>query len=378
MAGSGEDYPLSIHLNTERTFRGGEVQCLGLLHYLAGHGHDVLLAAPGTAPLSRKAAEASIRTLDWNPSGEWDFRAVFALRKIMPRDLKVVLHAHTAHAVTHAVMAAKGRKNARVVVTRRVSFPLRSLFSLIKYRAADAIVAVSGEIGSQLIESGIPEAKIQVIHSGFDLGRFKEPPSRDDARDQLCLGRDSIVIGSVGALVEHKGHMVMLKALEGLPQKVKDRLEIVIAGSGPLAGELEAIAAKKGLNLSLPGFLEDPGPLYSALDLFVMPSLSGEGSPGVLKEAAACGVPVVASDVGGSVEILRSEKEALLVSPGDAVSLREAIVRLLEDSAYSVKLAGNAGERVLIFSMDTMAGEYEKLYRSLFGQESSGLSVHPQ
>ena len=359
-------FPLSFHLNTEKTMRGGEVQCLGLLRFLAARGRDCVLAAPRGFPLARKAAEKSLEVFNWNPRGEWDLWSAFSLRRRISRNRPVILHAHTAHALTHAIIAARGRKLTKVVATRRVSFPLRSSLSRLKYNSADAVVAVSGKISLQLRDSGLPEEKVSVIHSGVDLERFLNIPSREEARKALAVGEDSIVIGSAGALVAHKGHAVMLEALGRLSPPAGKQFEVLIAGCGELAGEIKAKAQERGLNLRLLDFVEDVRPFYAALDLFVLPSLSGEGSPGVLKEAAASGIPIVASDVGGSAEILRHEREALLVEAGRADALAKAISGLLEEKKFAEGLARKAKKRVEEFTMEKMASAYESLYKELF------------
>jgi len=336
------------------------------MRFLAARDRDCVLAAPRGFPLAEKAAEESLEVFDWNPRGEWDLWSALSLRRRISRERPVILHAHTAHALTHAIIAARGRKLTKVIATRRVSFPLRSRLSRLKYGSADAVVAVSGEIASQLRNSGLPQEKVSVIHSGVALERFQNLPSREEARKALAVGEDSLVIGSAGALVAHKGHAVMLEAMRRLSPPPGKRFEVLIAGRGELAGEIRAKAEETGLSLRLLDFMEDLRPFYAALDLFVLPSLSGEGSPGVLKEAAACGIPVTASDVGGSGEILRHEREALLVPAGDAEALAKAISRLLEEKEFAGHLAGEAKTRVKEFTMEKMASACESLYEELF------------
>lgn len=378
MNSPSKSFPLSVHLNTEKTMRGGEVQCLGLLKYLSGKGRRCILATPRGCPLADGAGELSVELLDWNPRGEWDLGSALALRRRFPSNKPVLLHAHTAHALSLAVIAALGRKLTKVIATRRVSFPLRSGLSGFKYRSADAVVAVSAEISSVLCRSGLRKDKVSVIHSGVALERFQNLPTRQEARRALAAGEGSLVIGSAGALVPHKGHTVMLEALRLLSSHTGKRMEVLIAGSGKLAGEIRKAADDAGLNVRLLNFMEDLRPFYAALDVFLLPSLSGEGSPGVLKEAAACGVPVAASDVGGSGEILRNEREALLVPPGDVVALADAVRRLLEDEDLAEAMAAAARERVKLFTMEKMASAYEALYAKLFQAEPFEPSTHPQ
>ena len=168
--------------------------------------------------------------------------------------------------------------------------------------------------------------------------------------------------------MHHKGHEVLLAALSALKFETGP-LELCLAGEGPLRRRFEVQAAELDVSLRLLGYLHLPGELYPALDLVVLPSLSGEGSPGVIKEAAAAGVPVIATDVGGTGEILRDGREALIVPPGDVGALRAALKRLLGDPGLRQTLAGAARLRVEGFTIAQMAQAHVVLYRKLVGEE---------
>ena len=140
---------------------------------------------------------------------------------------------------------------------------------------------------------------------------------------------------------------------------------LVFAGDGPLRDALGRQAAELGIDTRFLGYVDEPAQLYPALDVLAMPSLSGEGSPGAIKEAAAAGIPVVAADVSGTAEILRDGVEALLVPPGDPERLKEGLQRLLTDPSLACALAEAARERVREFSMDRMAHAHVELYGSL-------------
>ncbi|MEW5763896.1 MAG: glycosyltransferase [Acidobacteriota bacterium] len=353
-----------LHLNTEATYRGGEVQTLGLLRELAKAGGRGFLAAPAGAPLARKAAELGVEVASWNPRGEWDLAAAWAVLREARRFGARILHAHTAHALTPALVAAALDPRLKVVATRRVSFPLRSRLSRIKYGRAHVVVAVSGTIQEALEASGIAPDRIRVIHSGVDLERFRDLPGRDQARRSLHVPQGAFVVGVAAALAPHKGHARFLSALSPRRGGFSD-LHLLLAGDGPCRGDLEAMCAREALPVRFLGHLDDLRAFYGSLDVLVLPSLSGEGSPGAVKEAAAAGVPVVASEVGGVAEILRHEREALLVPPADSEGLWEAVHRLARDSRLREALASGAARRILEFGMDRMAGAYARLYADL-------------
>ena len=203
-----------------------------------------------------------------------------------------------------------------------------------------------------------------MIHSGVDLSRFESLPSSQEARASFGIPAGRRVVGVVGALAAHKGHAVLFKALSRL-KNLSGGIQVMAAGEGPLRDSLAEQASALGLDVRWLGYLKEPARLYPALDCLVLPSISGEGSPGVIKEAAAAGVPVVATDVGGAGEILRSGREALLVKPGDVKGLADSLLALLEDGETSRRLASAALERIKAFSMERMAECHMALYRRI-------------
>jgi glycosyltransferase involved in cell wall biosynthesis len=361
---------VTLHLNTESGMRGGEIQNLALARRLAASGVEAVLLARTGSPLHRRAADEGLRALEWNPRGELDLLAAMRLRRLVKGGGFQIVHAHTAHALTLALTAGAGLRGVHTVASRRVSFPLRSRLSRWKYGAADAVVAVSDEIREGLIREGLDPRKVRTIHSGVDLDRFRGLPSRQEARAESGVPEGAAVVGVVGALVPHKGHSVLIRALGGL-RSAHPGLLLVLAGEGPLRESLEREASGHGLPVRFMGYVEEPAPLYAAMDLLVLPSLSGEGSPGAIKEAAAAGVPVISTDVGGAGAILRDGREALVVPPGDAGALAGAVRRLLEDGPLASELASKARERVRLFSIEAMAGAHLALYREMVSTSSS-------
>ena len=116
------------------------------------------------------------------------------------------------------------------------------------------------------------------------------------------------------------------------------------------------------------GFREDVASFFPALDLFVFPSLSGEGSPAVLKEAMACGVPVVASEISGVREVTRPGEEGILVPPGDPEALAAGLQTLSADEDRRRELGRRGRERARLFSVESMVDRTESLYQEIFGE----------
>ncbi len=357
---------VTLHLNTERTFRGGEVQTLGLVRLLTRKGHRAILLAREGGPLLERALAAGVEAFPWSPRGEWDLASALRLHRFLVREEVDLIHAHTAHALTLALVARGPRSVPKVVASRRVSFPLRGPLSKAKYGRADAVVAVSGPIRDALVADGLDPAKVRVVHSGVDLSRFMHLPDRAAARRALAIPPQKLVVGVVGALVGHKGHGHFLSAFNRLWVEVPQAFAVFV-GDGRNRAVLEHQAAAGGLPVRFAGEMAEPAPVYPAFDMLVLPSRSGEGSPGVIKEAAAAGVPVVATNLSGTSEILRDGEEALLVPPEDSGVMARAMLRLAADPELRRALAARARVRVEEFSLEATAERTWEVYLDLLG-----------
>jgi len=210
------------------------------------------------------------------------------------------------------------------------------------------LVAVSADIRHHLIErGGIAPERVYVIPNGVDTIRFQFCEQKRSAmRAHLSIRDDEFLLGTVGSYYPVKGHRFLIEAMRKLVQDYP-RLKLVMAGQGPLANTLQAQAVEQGLgdHVRIVGYLEDTAAFLSALDLFVMPSLS-EGQPLALLEAAANGRCIVASDVGGVPEIIENGKCGVLVPPGDTDALAKAIARVLREPDARGALAGAAAEQI--------------------------------
>ena len=193
---------------------------------------------------------------------------------------------------------------------------------------AAAIVAVSEALRARLIELGVPDSRIEVLRNGVDLDLFA-PRNREAARRQLGLNVTGVVLASVGSLIPTKGHEVAIRATALLPQ-----VTLLIAGEGPQDGALRRLAECLGTadRVRFMGAVpqERLVTVYNAAEIVVLAS-SREGFSNVLLEALACGTPVVATDVGGTPEIVAAPVAGRLVEERSPEALGHAIRDLLRD-----------------------------------------------
>lgn len=361
-----------LHVNTEIGWRGGEAQTLMLAEGLARRGHRSMIAAPeGSALAERAEAEGLPLSLLRPRGGEVNIASIRALRRAIRSFAPDLLHYHTSHAISLGSFAVGVRRGTPAVATRRVSFSLkRNPFARIKYTArVDHLIAVADEVRWVMISKGVPPEMISVVHSGIDLSRFDLAPEGEGLRVPWGFSEANLVVGSVGHLAAHKGHEHLVDAAP-LVLARRPEARFVIVGEGARRAFLEERIREMGLQerFLLPGFLDDVVPALRAFDLFVLPSTGGEGSPAVVKEAMACGVPVVASGLEGVREIVRDGRDALLVQPGQPEALARAILHLGSGGELRDSLVENGRLRVREFSVERTVERNLEVYRRVLSR----------
>jgi glycosyltransferase involved in cell wall biosynthesis len=232
---------------------------------------------------------------------------------------------------------------------------------------ADVVVAVSASLRRHLVQrTRIPASKVTVLANGIDTARFAPGRRSGTIRSRFGIAPRAPLIGCVARLDPIKNHALLLASLKLVLQSLP-HTRLLLAGEGPLRLQLGALVAEMGLSRSVifAGAFADTAPLYRDLDVFVLPSLS-EGTSISVLEAMASGVPVVATAVGGTPDLLADGACGLLVPSGAAAAMASAIIRLLRDSELRSQLAANGRERVTsTFSLLAMVTAYEELYHSI-------------
>lgn len=219
---------------------------------------------------------------------------------------------------------------------------------LLTNQSLDLYITVSEKDRESLLEAGIPENMVELIYNAVDVDTSSIPGDPVWLRKKFNLPADSIICTAVGRLVPVKGYDVLVTAVQKISAQVP-QLYCLIIGEGECKEELSAQIHTAGLDdrIRLLGYQDRQSAMsiLKSSDLFVMPSRY-EGTPIALLEAAALARPILASDTGGIPELVRQEKQALLVPPGEAAALGEGLVRLALDRGYALQLGQNAQERV--------------------------------
>jgi glycosyltransferase involved in cell wall biosynthesis len=353
-----------LMINTESGWRGGENQVALLVNGL--HDFETITACQPDSPLAKRLAESGKRTEQIPMRGGFDFGAARALRRIIRSESIALVHAHTSHA--HALgLLACWRTGVPLLVTRRVAFPVRGLFSGWKYgKRVRRFVAISDEIAKLLAQARVQPQRISVIRSGIDFRRF-DGAQASTARREFGLG-DAVVIGIVAQLTGEKDHTTLLRAFAQVA-RAEPKARLVIVGSGACEADLKRQAQALGLDgVIFTGHRDDIANLLGAFDVFVLSS-KHEGLGTSIMDAMYVGLPVVATRTGGIPELITPEHDGLLEPVGDAGALAKALTRLCRDESLRKRLGRKAGETArLRFSHDVMVDGYRKLYRDVLAQ----------
>ncbi len=216
--------------------------------------------------------------------------------------------------------------------------------------------------------------RCSVMHNGIDLSPYAHLAGQADrvqTRRVLDLPSEVAVIGCVGLLWQAKGQGHLIEALRDI-DSARRPLVLVLVGSGSDEKALRACAERTGVmqKVRFLGWRSDVPQVLRALDVYVQPSIT-EGLPLAVVEAAAAGLPIVASRVGGIPEIITGGYDGLLVPPADPHALAAAIQELLDHPERARQLGQNARQTAFErFSAEKMAAAYMELYRALLQSKS--------
>lgn len=372
----------SLHVDTARTWRGGQNQALLTVMGLRARGHRTVLVAHPDGALAKRAAEGH-DLIRLAPSSEVDFAAGFRFARIL-RDLQPdVVHAHDPHGVSMAAMALSTIRSTRrplLVAARRVDFHLkRNTFSRWKYKQVDLMICSSDAIRGMMLKDGVrPDAAV-TVYEGVDVERLAAMPAAD-VHHELWLPASTQVVGNVAALVPHKGQKYLIDAAPAVVRAMPDTV-FLIFGEGPLQAPLQHQIRSLGLDhhVRLVGFRHDVLALLKSLDVFVMSSVT-EGLGTSILDAMAASRPVVGTAAGGIPEAIEHGVTGLVVPPQHPAELAEAILSLLKDPSRREAMgrAGLARARRM-FTVDRMVEGTLAAYEALVGRSrEAGMTRHPE
>jgi len=360
-----------VYLITELNLGGAE---RALARAVAGLSRDrynplvVCLFDPGIVADQIRAS--GVQVIDLRAKGKWDLSVAWRLYRLLRRERPTILHTWMFHAnVPGRLLGRLAGVPIIISSERTMGQESRWRYRLNRITAplTDRVVCVSQQVADFVVqEVGIPQCKVVVIPNGIDLRNFKYLPAKRQARAALGLPYELALIGTVARLNPVKRLDVLLQALASV-----NGVCAVIIGDGPERARLEALRKQLGLveRVRFVGQQSNVPEWLAAMDLFVLPS-DWEGMSNALLEAMAVGLPVVATAVGGTPEVVVDGVTGLLVPPRDPEALAEAIIALLQDRERAEAMGRTGQERVeRYFTVERMVQKTEALYEELIGEK---------
>ncbi len=349
------DKPRILHIDSGRSWRGGQRQVFLLAAGLRDLGYRVLVVAPAGSPLIRRAEHAGLPTYRLTLRSEWDIRAARELRAVAREWGANIVHAHDARSHSIARFALLGRRKTRLIVTRRVAFPPKQV--RLKYRyGVDAFIAISHAVKAVMVKAGIPANRIDVVHSGIPTPQVKRPRNW---RRERGWPTNTVVCGIVGAMTQEKGLDTISGIARRLPGEVFRRTRLVLLGGKGKGGT--SVAGVEGFDA---GFVEEIHDAVAGLDVLWHPSRS-EGLGTSVIDAMAIGVPPIAFAVGGLPEVIEDGKSGILVPAGDVSAFMRAAAELITNEPLRARLAEGAKARAREFDSKRMIERTAEVYDRL-------------
>jgi glycosyltransferase involved in cell wall biosynthesis len=356
---------------------GAEVQLVNVVRRLQLLGWKPvvisMLPAEGRLADELKFAGIAVRSLHMR-TGVPDPRAILRLILTLRRIRPVVLHSHMVHANLLARIAVLLWRSPKLICTIH-NVKDGGRFRQIAYRATDSIpeltTVVSYAAGAQFLHTrAVSPSRMRVIPNGIDIEKFApDRKARAFVRQSLALGAHFVWLAA-GRFDAQKDYPNMLRAFARLRPA---NAILLIAGKGPFKAEAERLLQELRIEdqVKLLGLRDDIPQLMNGADAYVLSS-QWEGLPLVLLEAAATGLPVVATRVGGNDEIVLDKKTGLLVPPQDSCALAKAMDWIMRmDEVQSREMQRAAREYVVAnYSLDAIVAKWDAIYRDMLSVEA--------
>jgi len=295
-----------------------------------------------------------------------DLAAIKTIREVLTKGNYDIVHAFNGRALSNAMIASTGMSVRRVGYCGTMGHIKRwdpAAYLAILNPKVNKIVCLSKAVKAYLLSIGLPESRLVHIYKGHDPAWFSAAPR--EALKQFGIPDKAVVVGCTANARPIKGLPVLLEALRLLAAEIP--IHLLLVGNNT-DHELNAslVNHEIGDHVHMTGFRMDAPALMGACDLFVMPTLKNEGLSKAVMEAMCMGVPSVVSAVGGMVELVEDGKSGLVVPPGNAVLLADAIRRYALDTNLRQAHGRMALERIRsCFAFTKMVNNTIWLYESL-------------
>ena len=337
-----------LHTEAAAGWGGQEIRVLQETRLLLERGHRVSLVCQADSPLEERARSISSSRFHLIPISMksalslWVFLTLY--RYVSKNNLDVI---HTHSSVDSWLGGVVGKLlGVPVIRTRHVSLPVKDFFpNHLLYSYIPQRILTSGNMISDIVKQVrcVDSNKVVSIPAGVDLRKFDSEISGEKIREELKVDSNQILIGKIGVVRGWKGHNYFLEAIPLILKKIPSA-RFVIVGDGPGFKEIKSKVKLAGIDnkVDLLGHREDVPEIMAALDVQVLASFAGEGTPQVIPQAFAMKTPVVATKIASIPDLLGQGERGILIEPENALSLAEGVLKLIRNPDIAKRLVENA------------------------------------
>lgn len=372
-----------LHTNMHHRWGGQPNRILTESVYLAELGHEVWIGGPKGCVLCERARKRGLGAFD-DLELRTGFRPGSLIRDrrrfldFLQHEKFDVLHSHGSQDTWLCALALTRLDPQPVFIrTRHNTFPIATHpINRWLYNRMDWVITVSPQVIPLVARNGLfPEERVSSIYSAPDPERFSPRPPAPELRESLGIPESAPVVGVVGRLAPEKGHELLVNAAVSVVERFPET-RFLLVGEGRSRRGIEEQIASLGLerNFVITGFREDVPDLVAQMDIVALTPTSGESLGTALLEAFCMEKPVVATEVGGTGESVRTGKTGFLIREGPRETkeqgIAEALLRLLEDPELRERL-GKAGRQMVLeeFSPQALARKSLDLYQTLVDEK---------
>ena len=381
MSIDSESSPLIAHIIYTLSTGGMENGLVNIINRMpAGKYRHVIICLTEADNFARRITADGVEIIELHMREGHDFDCYRRLRKYLKRLRPDIVHSRNIAALEAQLftIGLSGLKRVHGEHGREIFdldgsnwkyLALRKLMRLF----IDRYIAVSRDLEHWLAASvGVPPDRILQIYNGVDHERF----APDAVKPMALLPKSwqsldgMLIVGTVGRLTPVKDQQILLRAMASLRAKhpeLGERLHMMLVGDGPLRADIERLSAQLGLQevVWLTGDRADVHELLKLMDVFLLPSL-GEGISNTVLEAMASGCPVIATEVGGNIELVEEGSTGALVPVGDQAALEEAMLALLGDERIRREQGSSARQKICRnFDWERSVASYMSVYDAL-------------
>ena len=361
-----------LHTEAATGWGGQEIRVYQETALLLERGHRVSLVCNAGSPLEehcRSLSNTQFNFMGISMERATNLGSFVALYRYISKINIDVIHTHSS--VDSWLAGVVGKfSGVPVVRTRHVSLPVKDFFpNHLLYSYIPERILTSGGMISSIVKQirCVDSSRVVSVPAGVDLRRFNPNISGKKIREELKVDPKQSLVGKIGVLRGWKGHNYFLEAIPLILQKISD-VRFVIVGDGPGFEEIKSKVRVAGLDdrVTLLGHREDIPEIMAALDVQVLASFAGEGTPQVIPQAFAMKTPVVATRIASIPELFGNGERGILVEPKNALSIAEGVLKLMSNPALSNRLVENASgycreELTIDKMMDATIAIYEEV-----------------